>query len=70
MEQVLITDLSGVERFEDASKLRRLDTSTPFEHGKIEATEYRFPESDVIVHRSVHVIFDTWPGVVAEQGQV
>jgi hypothetical protein len=70
MDKILITDLSGIERLEDASNLVRKDISQPFEHGTIEATEYRFPESDQIVHRSVHVIFETWPAVVTEQGQM
>jgi hypothetical protein len=52
-----LPDVDGVrvERDVDESKLVKLEGATDNEHEYTTWVEYRFPGSDVIVHRSCHV---------------
>lgn len=62
----------GVERDVDAASLVRTDGVLDNAHERTTWTEYRFPHSDTIVHRSAHVALKQWPdgltGVVQSFG--
>jgi hypothetical protein len=64
MADVLITDLDGVEKTVDDAGLVRTVTVQENDDLRVEATEYRWPASDVIVHRSVHAQMKRWPGAL------
>lgn len=45
----------------DESLLVKTEGVIDNDHERTTWVEYRFPESDVIVHRSVHVTIKEWP---------
>lgn len=53
----------------DESLLVRTDTREEDDERIVEAVEYRFPGSDVIVHRSCHVTVKRWPVEAAAETQ-
>lgn len=57
-------DATGERRIDrvDESLLVRTDGAYEDDNEKTAWVEYRFPDSDVIVHRSVHVTAKRWPG--------
>ena len=61
----------GIEQV-DERELVKTDGVVDNDHERTTWVEYRFPDSDVIVHRSVHVTLKEWPaglgGVVGEVG--
>lgn len=61
MAQIQILD-QGVLRMEDEANLVRTDGVVDNDHEYTTWVEYRFPNSDVIVHRSAHVTIKQWPG--------
>lgn len=54
----------------DASLLVKTEGSIDNDHERTTWVEYRFPGSDVIVHRSVHVTLKEWPSATGELGKV
>lgn len=60
----------GIETDVDESCLVKTEGLVDDDHERTTFVEYRFPDSDVIVHRSVHVTLKQWPvglGAVAER---
>ena len=67
-----LPDSKGVRVEDDVDEAELVKTTSLLDndHERTTAVEYRFPGSDIIVHRSAHVTIKQWPaGMTGEVGR-